>query len=90
MLQNSLIYFPSNGTLRLSLLLLHSIRSLHANFTLDSGGAERTLLALALRSNAEKIAAHKRRLARPRFPVPWLDEETQIHVKIAEELPVSL
>lgn len=88
--QDALVYFPSNGSLRLDLLLLRSFRSLHANFTLDSVGDERTLLTLAFRSDMAKIAAHQRRMARPRFPTPWRDEDTQIQVKIAEELPVNI
>jgi hypothetical protein len=48
------------------------------------------LLAITFRSDPIKAEQHRRRLSRPRFVAPWVDEETQITIKIAEELPVKI
>jgi hypothetical protein len=56
---------------------------------LDQGKEEeKMLLALTFHSDPIKAEQHRRRLSRPRFVAPWVDEETQITIKIAEELPV--
>ena len=80
--------------MRIDLAMLRQARSVHAHFGLDQPGfeerqQERTLLlTLNLRTDPKKAEQRRRRLSRPRFVSPWQEGQTQIQVKIAEELPV--
>ena len=76
--------------------MIRQARSVHAHFGLDqpTGFEERQqertlLLTLNLPTDPKKAEQRLRRLSRPRFVSPWQEGQTQIQVKIAEELPVK-